>query len=525
MAAPRLPDQHPTGSSSQARWRRWRWLLALAAAVVTTTSLSVQAIRSKTAVPGWSLRARPVAPVVTPLAQLQARFIDPSRTPGTGDYEALARYLIEGWSAYRSPDGERAHYPGVPSLAGRPVDGLEGFARFFPLAAAWLASGRSARFTLPDGELDLAGALARGLVVGTDPAHPAYWGDVTDFSPQLVESADIALGLWLARDQLLPRLSQSQRQQVFAWLSPALRARAHDGNWQLFALTVHRALRALGADVSRFDERMQTSWETFRSLHRGDGWFFDPPNGYDYYNAWSIHYSLHWIRQMDPNFEPGFIDGAQAAFVDTYRHLLGPQGHPLMGRSSCYRMAAPAPLLANALSGPKPSVVSIGEALRSLDTTWSWFIRHGALDRGGVTAGFCGDDPALQARYSGPASCLWSLRSLVIAFAHDRSGALFDRPREPLAVERGNYRIVHPVTGWTIVGWRDAQRIDLEMPSRDGEDRHNGGAGGDPPLRAHGPGARLVEAILQAPRRPDNHAALYGRRLYSTATPLARCER
>jgi len=498
--------------------RRIRVVLILA---LIGAGLLLHAVRLRTAVPGWNERAKPIATRVTPQSEVARRF-SPGRAdhPGSADYEALARHLMEGFANYRTASGERAHYPGEPSQAGRSADGLEGFSRIFPLAAAWLASGRPGSIEVASGRLDLAQAFARGIAVGTDPNHPAYWGDVGDYSPQLVESADIALGLWLAREQVWARLDATEQARVVAWLSQSLQRQAWDGNWQLFALTVHRALRALGADVSRYDERMQTSWEILRSLYRGQGWFADPPNGFDFYNAWSFHYSLYWLQQMDPGFEPEFIDPARSEFVSTWRHLLGPRGHPLMGRSACYRMAAPVPLLAQigqpaGLRGTPAAEHARGEALRALDTTWSWFISHGALEAGRVTSGFCGDDPALQASYSGPASCLWSLRSLVMAFAQDRNGQLLDAPRSPLPVELGDFRIESSVPGWTITGSQALQRVELTIEGND--------AAPEPPMRRHGLLERLRESIVHAPRRPDNHAALYGRRRYASDLPPGRC--
>lgn len=483
--------------------------LAIAGAVLFSVAV-VMLLPKRTGIEGWNERASPRANTVTTDGSLQARFTPGAARTDRDSYDALVRYFLEGWAAYRTPEAARAHYPGAASESGRRSDGLEGFARMFPMAGAWLAAGRPDTLDTAAGPFPLAETFARGLIAGTDPSNPAYWGEIRDYSQLLVESADVALGLWLSRESVWKRLKPEEQRRVVEWLSGALRSEAYEGNWQLFPLVVHRSLKALGADVSRFDARMQSNWEFFRTFHRGDGWFFDPPNGFDYYNAWSIHYAMFWLQRIDPGFDPVFVKQVQGDFASKYKHFFGPTGHPMMGRSVCYRMAAPVPLL-TALS-LAPNAVSKGEAMRALDLTWSLFLQRGAVADGSVTQGWCGADPATLARYSGPASCLWALRSLVVAYALDRELGLFDAPREPLPVERDDFKIALPVPGWTIAGTRATGVVTLTIDANP--------EGDGPPLRPYGVRSRAMEWLTHAPKRPDNHAALYGRRTYSSDRPL-----
>jgi hypothetical protein len=486
--------------------------LAIAGGLLFAVAVVVL-LPKRTGIEGWSARPTARSNTVT-TNEAVARAFDPKANRyDAAAYEALARYMLEGWAGYRTPDGERAHYPGAKSESGHRVDGLEGYARMFPMAAAWLASGRPAVIQTSQGPVDLVETFARGLATGTDPKHPAYWGAVTSYSQRLVEAADIALGLWLARETVWVRLDAPTRARVTAWLTEAVASEPYDGNWQMFPLLVHRSLKALGADVSRFDERIQTSWEYFKTFHRGEGWFFDPPNGFDYYNAWSIHYAMFWLTRMDPAFDREFVASTLSDFAGFYKHLFGPQGQPLMGRSVCYRTAAPVPLLtAQALA---PQAVSKGEAMRALDLTWSGFIARGALADGTVTQGFCGTDISLVPLYTGPSSCLWALRSLVVAFALDRELGLFAAERAPLPVERADFSVVNKTIDWTVTGTRDSGRVVLTLGGNP--------EGAAPGVQPYGFKHRALEWLMEKPRRPDNHAALYGRRTYSSDAPLAQC--
>lgn len=512
--SPRSEGLHPTEKPQRAlRLKAWRLVALVAALLVCGALAATVLIRPRTAVEGWSQRTAAHEPRSIALADLQPRFARAGQEQALGseDYRRLALHLLEGWSQYRSPDGARAHYPGLPSEAGRAADGLEGFSRMLPLAAVLLLRGEDP----PVGpELRLSEAIRFGLLAGTNDTHPAYWGSMRAYSPQYVEAADIALGLWIARSVLWDSLSSAEKSQVSQWLAAALELLPHDGNWMVFPLLVHRSLQALGEDVSRFDARVQTHWERLLHLHRGRGWFHDPPHGFDYYNAWSIHHAFYWLRQLDPSFGGAFVPEIQGEFASFLRHLIGPHGHPPLGRSTCYRMALVAPLMGSL--EVVPGAVPPGQALRALDLSWSWFIGQGAVRAGGITAGLCHADPALQSGYSGPASCLWAARSLTVALDLDhRQTGLLDAPREPLPVEREAFVLRHAGTGWVVRGDPSTGHVVLDPNSR----RRNAEA---PALQEHGRIARGLEWLMHRPMRPDNRAALYERPRYATDDDIAR---
>ena len=66
--------------------------------------------------------------------------------------------------------------------------------------------------------VDVLDLLVRGLSDGTDPAGPWYWGDIRDMEQRIVEAAEVAFAVWLARGRLLPALGPRRLEQVLAWL-------------------------------------------------------------------------------------------------------------------------------------------------------------------------------------------------------------------------------------------------------------------------------------------------------------------
>jgi hypothetical protein len=208
-------------------------------------------------------------------------------------------------------------------------------------------------------------------------------------------------------------------------------------------------LRDLGLSVDTIPAVLH--YERFKTFYRGEGWFSDGPGTvYDYYNAWAIQYQLYWISQVSPTWDPVFIASARKAFLASYKYLLARNGIPIRGRSVCYRLAVPAPLLLDYASAT--SSTSAGEARRALDLTWTFFLRRGAVRQGAVTQGYCGPDQRILDNYSGPASCLWSLRSLVAAFVIPDRDQFWGHPQHVLPIDGQNYRVRIAAIRWTILG-------------------------------------------------------------------------
>ncbi len=438
---------------------------------------------------------------------LLARFQDGDQPDRTA-YEALFRYFVYGWCTYRSDDYSTAAYPGLPGGAGRWIDQMEGFTRTMPLFGAYIHGGRPASIPLHDGTIvNVVEHFARGLRAGTDPRSRGYWGRFRHNNSRTVQAADIALALWLFRGTIWEELSSVERDRVAAWLAQVHRYDVLDNNWHLFVVLVHVVLEALGYESPTASARAH--YERFKSFCLGDGWFADGPGGrVDYYNAWGIHFALHWIRAIAPSWDAEFLRDTERRFLSSYRYLIGPDGVPVFGRSICYRVAVATPLVLGHVE--HADLVSADEARHALDVTWRYYLRNGAVRRGTITQGYFGDDPRLLDNYSGPASCLWSLRSLVAAFVHRDDGHFWRSRGAPLPVERDGYSVIVPATGWTIHGSHADHAITVELA---------GGVDGEQPLEPYGIGRKLA-GLVRGPCRPANTAAKYDRRYYRSDRPL-----
>ena len=433
----------------------------------------------------------------------------PAPTPQ--HFDGLVRYFAEGWRCYRLPDRSGARYPGLPSWSGARADALEGFSRLMPLFGAWCAGGRTSVIPLPGGgDLDLEEEFARGLLAGTHPASPGYWGRMEGTSPQqIVEAADIGLTLWLLRETVWRELSAVERERVVAWLRQMDACPGLDKNWHLFYVLTDRVLDALGYPGCVPSARWR--FDRIKAFHLGDGWFADGPAGrVDYYNAWGFHYPLYWIDRIDGGWDPDFILTCSRRFLQTYRFLIGPEGFPVLGRSIPYRIAAAAPLVL--WHSRHADIVTPGVARRALDVTWSYFIRRGAVRHGIVTQGYHGPDARLVDSYSGPASSLWSLRSLIAAYAFPPDAALWTSAPEPLPIERAGFEFTIDGPGWHVRGDHGTRAISIEVLANP--------LGSVPPLEAAGVRQYVQSIADERPVRARNDEAKYGRRFYRSDVPI-----
>lgn len=460
---------------------------------------------------GWSNKVKPFNNFKRYDQAIKNDFLKYKDTLILNKYQNLFTYFARGAFNYKSINNARISYPGAISSRGRSTNTIEGFARFFPLAAAWLNSGFAEKIEFDNGIYDLKKSLKTGLIEGTNKMSPEYWGDIKDKDQRIVEAADIALGLWLSRNYIWNELSIKEKEQINSWLEQAIQKEIVDNNWNLFPIIIAKSLENLGFKNDKDLAYINTLYKHYKEKHYlGEGWFDDPPKGIDYYNAWSIHYTLFWLDQIDPNFDPNFIRNSHSEFLTFYKYFFSDNGFPIMGRSICYRMAAPSPIITGAVL--LPNEISPGLALKTLDATWSYFIKNNALEFGTVTQGYFEDDLSILDSYSGTGSCLWSLRSLIVAFYANNYIPLWNSKKEQLPIEKSDFFISNKTIGWSIEGDQKKEKIILKIEKNNNNNFYK--------LKPYGTTNKVKEFMLKRPFRPNNSKALYKNPYYSNEAEI-----
>ncbi|MEJ6002458.1 DUF2264 domain-containing protein [Paucibacter soli] len=413
------------------------------------------------------------------------------------DASALSDELVAYfWAAqrhYSVRGGTLAYYPGHPSIYGARNDAIEGVSRLMPVWAAYVTSPGAA----PRLAAQMRAHLRQTLALAFDPHSSDYWGQIGDRSTLICEAADVALALWLLRDDLWATLDGAKRELLLAWLRQAVGRETADNNWHLFVVLIDAVLAELDPQ-HRFSSAARLT--RIREFARSDGCFVDGPKGdVDFYNAWGFHYPLFWLRQMPVTARlAGFGAAALREFCDWYQCLFTPTGLPLFGRSLCYRFAASTPLLACALEAPE--VVAPGVAKRAYLLNWRYFIAEGGLAAGRPTQGVFADDLRWLDAYSGPASSLWGTRSLVSFLYAKRTLDWASVPMVRLPAEAASIdRWVEGLQARLLAEPAEPATVRLSFASSAGT------GGGVPQVQLQTRGERMREWIYADAWRPTNN--------------------
>ena len=126
-------------------------------------------------------------------------------------------------------------------------------------------------------EFNIEEILSRALIEGSDTTNPrTYWGVPGGMGQRIVESADMALAIWFSRERVFNRMSESERNQVMAWLALVDGQDTYYDNWVLFPAVAQAVRLQMGypVDVPELDERI----DQMAAFYRGDGWYIDGPN-------------------------------------------------------------------------------------------------------------------------------------------------------------------------------------------------------------------------------------------------------
>jgi hypothetical protein len=387
------------------------------------------------------------APIRKPWGRMPPE--DRRLSPFTGwtrsHWECVADLLLDGMLKHASPKGARILPPGGRrSSWGSDLEGLEGFARTFLLAAFRLRGS--------DGAVPRLGALfARGLSAGCDPRSDEAWPRLEDYSQGLVEAASIAFALHESRPWTWDTLDQSSKQRIVDWLSTFHGKRTPDNNWHWFRVIVSTFLKSVGASYEPVDAALYR----IEDFYRGDGWYSDGPREtYDHYVGWAFHfYALMWARMDGFRSDPERAElykGRARQFLHQYAHLFASNGAPLyQGRSLVYRFATVAPFWAGALVGASP--LPPGRTRRLCSGVLRYFLDRGAVRDGVLTMGWHGEFLPMAQHYLGSASPYWASKAFT-ALLLPQDHPVWTELEGPLPVEEEDFSLAMPVPGFLVQG-------------------------------------------------------------------------
>ncbi len=366
-------------------------------------------------------------------------------------WQDQTRRMLEPLAALMHPGRADLPIQGPASDHDAQADRLESFARPLLLAVHWLQSAPRAE----DAALRarLAAWFREGLVIGTDPASPHYWGPDANYHQHHVEIGLLAIALQIAPEHVWDPLTPDQKDQVARWLGTSRGNGIVNNNHYFMGVHIleflmkhgygHRTDRAI---VDEFLTRLEL-------MHRGGGWFEDGINqAYDHYNAYAFHfYGLWWARlhgHNNPARAKRWRDWA-TPFVRDYEHFFAASGeHPAFGRSITYRF--------NCLNvfglavAENCTDLPVGRLRRLCTRNLDFFLSKPIQqEQGCLGIGWTDRFEGLMETYSCAGSVYWcakGLSPLLLPPEHP----FWNEPEQPLQSELGDHAHVIPPAGLVV---------------------------------------------------------------------------
>lgn len=256
----------------------------------------------------------------------------------------------------------------------------------------------------------------QGIITGTDPSHPGYWGKIYDYDQRIVEMASLGFSLLLAPEHFWEPLTKDQQENVANWLNQINHVKAHDCNWLFFAVIVNMGLKKVGAfyDQNVMDRHL----DRIDDFYLGEGWYQDGEVAHrDYYGPFAIHfYSLIYAKMMekdDPHRANKYKERAKV-FGEKFIYWFAEDGRAIpYGRSLTYRFSQVAFWSAYVFAEVEGYSYGVtkGIILRHLRY---WFKQSIFNGDGTLSIGYHYPNLIMAENYNSPGSPYWSLKSLLI---------------------------------------------------------------------------------------------------------------
>ncbi|CAK1354061.1 unnamed protein product [Cercospora beticola] len=319
---------------------------------------------------------------------------------------------------------------------------IEGFARPLWGLSSLLASGDP----YPNHALWL-----QGLIPGTDPSSPEFWGHMQDLDQRMVESCPIGFTLAIAGSKFWTPLTDAQKRNVENWIGSMNDKEMPNTNWLWFRVFANLGLKANGSEAYNM-ERIRADVEHLDTFHRGGGWNNDGPGEWytqmDYYSgSFAIQLLQLLYSKLARDFDAERCElyrHRAREFALDFVHYQDPiSGHSIpFGRSLTYRFATIAFWSAFAFADVEPPApltwgIIKGLILRNL-RWWSQF-PHIFQPNGMLNIGYTYPNYYLAENYNSPGSPYWCMLAfLCLAVPREHPFWTSEEEAHPLHPQNGS---------------------------------------------------------------------------------------
>ncbi len=263
--------------------------------------------------------------------------------------------------------------------------------------------------------------FVEGVIAGTHPDSPHYWGDIGPFDQRMVEMAALATALLLHPERFWDTLTSRQQQHLATWLGQINDYEMPATNWLFFRVLVNVALKQRNCAWS--PRHMEEALDTLEQLYLGNGWYCDGfVDQIDYYVPMAFHYySLIYAKFMaldDPLRAERFCSRARE-FAANYVHWFASTGASIpFGRSLTYRFAHGA--FFSALVFADVEALPWGQIKQLLFRHLEYWDDTEMIGEGGyLTVGYKYPNVVMAEGYNAAGSPYWALKTYLLLAVND----------------------------------------------------------------------------------------------------------
>ena len=371
----------------------------------------------------------------------------------------LIKGILDSASRYKA----RQRIPGPRSHHGLLADELEGFTRSLFMSGPWLCSSKDGILNFGEESINVLDFYRQGILAGTDPKHPEYWGNIVDYAQHLVEMAALSWGLYVSREKIWDQFSTAEKKQVADYLYQCTQVKYHQNNWLLFNVITNAVLKQFNMPYSQ--EQIDENLGFCDSMYKGNGWYCDghAVNRFDYYNAWGFHfYYLLWvIIDGESKLEIAEMHKERVRlFARNFRYFIAGDGStPCWGRSMIYRFGYLSPI---ALGQYLDCLdISPGQVRTMCNATLKFYFNNPILtDRNHLSMGWLRPNEFVLEHYNCGGSPLWATKSMALLFI-PKDDPFWCEPEEELPIHEGNFSFPVREPGLLLVGRQDSGHVQI----------------------------------------------------------------
>lgn len=267
-----------------------------------------------------------------------------------------------------------------------------------------------------NGETDFVSQFKKGILNGTDPNHPEYWGDLGDYDQRIVEMVPISIFLYFSKESFWDKITMNQRKNIESWLLQCNKSKTGDNNWLYFGIIVNTILKILKCNYN--DELILNNFKKIDEFYLGEGWYSDGKSDrIDYYTSFSIHfYSLIYakIMEKDDPKRSALCKNRASIFAKQFIYWFSEDGSAVpFGRSLTYKFAQVA--FWSAVLYADIDVFSVGVIKGIINRNLRWWLSKSIFDKDGLLSiGYTYTNINMSEDYNGPGSSYWAFKVFLI---------------------------------------------------------------------------------------------------------------